>query len=69
MSAIMKLILTDMSAEPQWGEKALLSFHQHGASIHISGNEAECLRLIQRAGRRLDGQGIKQVALVGASGI
>ncbi len=65
MSAIMKLLLTDHTAEAQWGEKALLSFHQHGASIHLSGNEAECLRLIQRAGRRLDGQGIKQVALVG----
>ena len=65
MSAIMKLILTDMSAEPQWGEKALLSFNQSGAAVHLSGNEAERLRQIQRAARRLDGQGIKQVALVG----
>ncbi|MGL4205451.1 MAG: aminopeptidase PepB [Aeromonadaceae bacterium] len=65
MSAIMKLLLTDHAADAQWGEKALLSFHQHGASIHLSGDETECLRLIQRAGRRLDSQGIKQVALVG----
>ncbi len=65
MSAIMKLFLTDAVAEAQWGEKALLSFNQNGASIHLSGAEGERLRLIQRAARRLDGQGIKQVALVG----
>lgn len=65
MSVIMKLFLTDTVAEAQWGEKALLSFNQNGASIHLSGANSERLRLIQRAGRRLDGQGIKQVALVG----
>ena len=55
MSAIMKLFLTDAVAEAQWGEKALLSFNQNGASIHLSGAEGERLRLIQGAARRLDG--------------
>ena len=54
MSAIMKVLLTDHAAEAQWGDKAFLSFNQGGAAIHLSGDEAECLRIIQRAGRRLD---------------
>ena len=66
MSAIMKVLLTDHAAEAQWGDKAFLSFNQGGAAIHLSGDEAECLRIIQRAGRRLDSQGIKQAALVGS---
>ena len=66
MSAIMKVLLTDHPAEAQWGDKAFLSFNQGGAAIHLSGDEAECLRIIQRAGRRLDSQGVKQAALVGS---
>lgn len=66
MSAIMKIMLSDHAADAQWGEKALISFNQSGTAIHIEGREADCLRLIQRAGRRLDSQGIKQVALVGS---
>jgi PepB aminopeptidase len=66
MSAIMKIMLSDHAADAQWGEKALISFNQSGTAIHIEGSEADCLRLIQRAGRRLDSQGIKQVALVGS---
>lgn len=66
MSAIMKVMLADHPADAQWGDKALISFNQSGTAIHLVGSEAECLRLIQRAGRRLDGQGIKQIALVGS---
>ena len=66
MSAIMKVLLTDHAAEAQWGDKAFLSFNQGGAVIHLTGDESECLRVIQRAGRRLDAQGVKQVALVGS---
>lgn len=66
MSAIMKVMLSEHAADAQWGEKALISFNQNGVAIHLDGSESEQLRQIQRAGRRLDGQGIKQVALVGA---
>ena len=66
MSAIMKVLLTDHAAEAQWGDKAFLSFNQGGAVVHLTGDESECLRVIQRAGRRLDAQGVKQVALVGS---
>ena len=66
MSAIMKVHLTDQPAEALWGDKALLSFTQQGAQIHLTADAGETLRLIQRAARRLDSQGIKQVALSGA---
>ncbi len=66
MSAIMKVHLTDQPAEALWGDKALLSFNQQGAQIHLTADAGETLRLIQRAARRLDSQGIKQVALSGA---
>ncbi|MFC3915039.1 aminopeptidase PepB [Pseudaeromonas sharmana] len=65
MSAIMKVMLTDHAADAQWGDKALTSFNQNGVAIHLNGDEAERLRQIQRAGRRLDAQGIKQLALTG----
>ncbi len=66
MSAIMKILLSDHIADAHWGDKALLSYHPPGfASIHLEGEEPNRLRQIQRAARRLDSQGIKQVALCG----
>ena len=66
MSAVMKILLSDHPADAHWGDKALLSFNQAGfACIHLEGDEPNRLRQIQRAARRLDGQGIKQVALSG----
>lgn len=50
-------------ASAVWGEKALLSANNDGMTIHLSGNGK--LGAMQRAGRKLDGQGIKQVKLVG----
>lgn len=65
MSAVMKILLSQQPADPQWGEQAPLSFAPTGALIHLGAEQGEWLRQIQRAGRRLDGQGIKQVCLAG----
>lgn len=47
------------------GENALISFHGNQVAIHLPADGNEWLRVVQRAGRRLDGQGIKHVALSG----
>lgn len=63
MSTIMAVSLTQQAANAQWGINALLSFNAEGAVIHLMENEQ--LANIQRAARRLDTQGIKQVELSG----
>ena len=63
MSTIMAVSLTQQAANAQWGMNALLSFNAEGAVIHLMENEQ--LANIQRAARRLDTQGIKQVELSG----
>lgn len=63
MSTIMAVSLTQQAANAQWGVNALLSFNAEGAVIHLMENEQ--LANIQRAARRLDTQGIKQVELLG----
>ncbi|EAR56970.1 aminopeptidase B [Photobacterium sp. SKA34] len=63
MSTIMAVSLTQQAANAQWGVNALLSFNAEGAVIHLMENEQ--LVNIQRAARRLDTQGIKQVELSG----
>lgn len=45
------------------GEKALLSSNAEGMVIHLNGSGE--LVAVQRAARKLDGQGIKQVHLSG----
>lgn len=63
MTEAMHLTLSTAPADPRWGEKALLSADERGMTIHLTGDDA--LSDIQRAGRKIDGQGIKQIALVG----
>lgn len=63
MSTQMSVAISRQSADSQWGENAILSFGADGAIIHTSASSA--LDNIQRAGRKLDSQGIKQVALNG----
>ncbi len=63
MTEAMQLTLSTAPADPLWGENALLSADEHGMTVHLTGDDA--LSAIQRAGRKIDGQGIKQVALVG----
>ncbi|UXI00710.1 aminopeptidase PepB [Photobacterium sp. TY1-4] len=63
MSANMFVFLSREAAEEKWGNNALLTFNTEGAVVHLNGNQP--LIAIQRAGRKLDGQGIKQVTLAG----
>lgn len=63
MSANMFVFLSREAADEKWGDNALLTFNNEGAVVHLSGNQG--LTKIQRAGRKLDGQGIKQVTLAG----
>ena len=59
----MQILLSQQPAAEQWGSKALLSFNNEQATIHIS---AETDRtLVQKAARKLRGQGIKDVELKG----
>ena len=59
----MTITLSSQAADARWGEKALLSSTESGMTIHLTG--ADALMSIQRAGRKLDGQGIRHVALSG----
>lgn len=59
----MTITLSSQAADARWGEKALLSSNESGMTVHLTG--ADALMSIQRAGRKLDGQGIRHVALSG----
>jgi PepB aminopeptidase len=57
----MQVILSQQPAEAHWGEKALISFSEACATIHIE--QPQDLAAIQKAARKLDSNGIKQVTL------
>lgn len=59
----MPVMLSTTPAEPRWGEKALLSVNERGMTIHLAGENP--LAEIQRAARRIDGQGVRHVRLEG----
>lgn len=59
----MKITLSTAAADARWGEKAILTSNDNGMTIHLTGNEP--LVTIQRAARKIDGQGIRHVALDG----
>jgi PepB aminopeptidase len=59
----MKVTLTTQPADARWGEKAAYSINNDGIALHLTGNDD--LGLIQRAARKIDGLGIKHVALSG----
>lgn len=63
MSQQMSVFISQDSAQPQWGDKAILSFNEDGATVHLA-NETDYLT-VQRAARKLDSQGIKSVFLSG----
>ncbi|WP_318514200.1 aminopeptidase PepB [Photobacterium leiognathi] len=65
MSTIMAVSLSQQAADAQWGNNALVSFGPEGAIVHLTENDT--LGNLQRAARKLDAQGIKQVALSGES--
>jgi PepB aminopeptidase len=59
----MNITLSHQPADARWGEKAILTSNDSGLTIHLSG--ADQLNTIQRAARKIDGQGIRHVALSG----
>ncbi|MCK6265397.1 aminopeptidase PepB [Vibrio sp. ZSDE26] len=63
MSTQMSLFISQKPANPQWGDKAILSFSDKGATVHIG--EGHDLGAIQRAARKLDAQGVKSISLQG----
>ncbi|RXN73336.1 aminopeptidase PepB [Providencia rettgeri] len=60
---IMPVMISCEPAAPCWGEGALLSSSDNGMTIHLK--HAGKLCAVQSAGRKLDGQGIRNVALTG----
>lgn len=63
MSTQMSVFISEQPAAAQWGDKAILSFSDNGATIHLQDKHE--LGALQKAGRLLDGQGIKSVSLQG----
>ncbi|MBG0753634.1 MULTISPECIES: aminopeptidase PepB [Pectobacterium] len=64
----MLISLSTQPADARWGEKATLSVNEQGFTIHVgttSLNGKAALVTIQRAARKIDGQGIKHVKLAG----
>ncbi|MCI4115478.1 aminopeptidase PepB [Dickeya dianthicola] len=59
----MLITLSHQPADARWGEKAALTANELGFTIHLSGDKP--LSIIQRAARKIDGQGIKHVKLAG----
>ncbi|HGM9945989.1 TPA: aminopeptidase PepB [Providencia rettgeri] len=60
---ILPVMISCEPAAPCWGEGALLSSSDKGMTIHLK--HAGKLCAVQSAGRKLDGQGIRNVALAG----
>ena len=63
MTEAMKITLSTQPADARWGEKASYSINHDGIALHLNGKDD--LGLIQRAARKIDGMGIKHVALSG----
>ncbi len=59
----MQIMLSTQVADEAWGKNALLSFHQAQATIHVTDYSAR--NTVQKAARKLRGQGIKDVVLAG----
>lgn len=60
---IMPVMISTQAADPRWGEGALLSADEQGMTIHLKHPGKYCA--VQSAGRKIDSQGIRNVALVG----
>ncbi|PVZ85441.1 aminopeptidase PepB [Serratia sp. S1B] len=60
---IMQIRLSQQPADARWGDKALLSTNDQGMTIHLAAGSK--LGAIQRAARKIDGQGIRNVKLAG----
>lgn len=62
-TTLMKISLSTAAADPRWGEKAILTSNDSGFTIHLTGEDE--LAVIQRAARKINGQGIRNVSLNG----
>ena len=67
MTAVMDLVLCAKPAAAQWGENALVSFEANQVNIHINSEGVARLQDIQKAGRKLDAQGLKHLSFIGDS--
>ena len=63
MTQAMKITLSTQPADARWGDKATYSMNDAGITLHLTGRDDT--GLIQRAARKIDGMGIKHVALAG----
>ncbi|MCG3735387.1 aminopeptidase PepB [Vibrio cincinnatiensis] len=63
MSTPMSVLISLEIAQPQWGEKALISFSEQGAVIHLTA--VDDFDSIQRAARKFDSQGLRYLFLQG----
>ncbi|MGC9422751.1 aminopeptidase PepB [Vibrio sp.] len=63
MSTPMSVRISLEPALPQWGEKALISFSEQAAVIHLT--TANDIDSIQRAARKFDNQGLRHLSLQG----
>lgn len=61
----MQITISNALASDAWGKNAILSFDSNKATIHLKNNEKTDRTLVQQAARKLRGQGIKDVELVG----
>ncbi|WP_085247137.1 aminopeptidase PepB [Gilliamella mensalis] len=61
--SMLSVLLSDKAAPIQWGKDALLSFSDNTITIHYKSDHR--LGAIQRAGRKLDSQGINLLKLSG----
>lgn len=64
MTQTMQVQISSQAAPAQWGDKAILSANSDGFVVHIGDDNQ--LNTIQRAARRIEGQGISHVALADA---
>lgn len=63
MTTPMNITLSRQPADARWGDKASYSINSDGIALHLIGKDDAAL--IQRAARKIDGLGIKHVALAG----
>lgn len=67
MTAVMDLVLCAKPAAAQWGQNALVSFEANQVNIHINSEGVARIQDIQKAGRKLDAQGLKHLSFIGDS--
>lgn len=65
MTDKMQISLSYEPANGIWGDKAVVSFTQNSAIVHVS--PIDQLASIQQAARKIEAQGIRRVSLVGAN--